>query len=133
MKNIRAHHLICMTLFEGAGYDEAFAENMKKIIAQLEDGEELSLKEGADDICRSCPNNSDGSCSLGDDDVSKKDRIVLSACGLDFGAELSYKQMRSLLGTELNRGEFEESCGTCRWYKQGYCSYEKYLQKLKNI
>ncbi|MDO8281196.1 MAG: DUF1284 domain-containing protein [Thermodesulfovibrionia bacterium] len=54
MPLLRGHHLICLHFFNGEGYDEAFINNLKKILERAED-EEITISSGDDDICRCCP------------------------------------------------------------------------------
>ena len=43
MRDVRGHHLFCMTLFSGHGYDQAFAENMAQLIDTLQAGESFQI------------------------------------------------------------------------------------------
>ena len=78
MKKIRGHHLFCMTLFSGHGYDAAFTNAMKNTIFSLQGGESILLCSGEDEICQSCPNQRQaGGCALGTEDALQRDEAAL--------------------------------------------------------
>lgn len=54
---IRAHHLLCSSLFSGHGYSEGFAGAMEKVVTRLHDGSnhEVALLDHPDLICAHCP------------------------------------------------------------------------------
>lgn len=135
---LRVHHLLCGVLYEGAGYSDAFVENMDRIVAALRNPQtKLRLVTSADSICAGCPNAMrDGGCAL--DDMAKKksvgslDERILRKAGLMAGecytAEQAVKQTASHMDEEF----FEQCCGECRWYRAGYCNYSKYEQNVNN-
>ena len=66
MKPLRGHHMFCMALFSGHGYDEAFTQNMSALIEEGRLGGRFRLVQGHDAVCGACPNRQgDGgsSCS----------------------------------------------------------------------
>ena len=52
---LRGHHLICLHFFKGKGYNPEFIKNLRKIIKRAEDGEEIEVYPGPDDVCTMCP------------------------------------------------------------------------------
>ena len=77
---IRAHHLFCMTLYEGKGYSRAFVSNMDRITEKIRSGEAVSLQilAEADCLCRSCPHLAkDHVCRLDQNCVKETDLKVI--------------------------------------------------------
>ncbi len=123
MKRVRGHHLLCMALFAGHGYDDAFAANMAEVIGALRAGEGFQLVEGPDDICGSCPNAlPEGGCALGTGDVARRDRAAFQALGLSPGRRLGWQRAGGLLRALTEEG-FAAVCGGCRWAQAGLCSW----------
>ena len=114
---LRPHHILCTQNFVGHGYNEEYADHMKRMIDDLVQGGDIILHEGCDDICSKCPNNDEGKCtSL--DKVDRMDRDVLKVCGLAYGERLKYKDAslqakEKIFATE----EFARICGDCEWYE----------------
>ncbi|TVR82274.1 MAG: DUF1284 domain-containing protein [Rhodospirillales bacterium] len=48
---LRAHHVLCVLTYAGTGYSERFCANMDRVIARLNAGAAIVLKDGPDDIC----------------------------------------------------------------------------------
>lgn len=119
---IRGHHLFCMALFSGHGYNTEFTEHMKAVLGALDRGEPMELSQGKDEICRVCPNLlSDGTCSLGDLNVQRRDAGAFRVLGLLPGEALDRREVNRRL-SRLTEEEFQAVCGECRWQKEGLCS-----------
>jgi len=121
--NLRPHHILCLSLFEGKGYNEEFTANIRKI---LDNFQNLEIVSCADDVCVCCPNNIHGECSLGEDDVRNKDRNACRGLNLEIG-EISVESINHKL-VMLTKTDFETCCSTCRWYKGNVCRFEKIKQ-----
>lgn len=117
---LRPHHILCLSLFEGKGYNEEFTENIQKILDNFENFQIVSC---ADDICACCPNNVEGKCSLGEDDVRSKDIHACNGLNLQYG-DVSVETINQKLAM-LTKTDFEACCKTCRWYKRNVCRFEK--------
>lgn len=129
MKRMRGHHMFCTTLFSGSGYDRAFAENMARLIQDMQKGEGFRLVQGHDDVCGCCPNREPDGCSLGTADVSCRDAAALEATGLVPGQVSDWNQLRERL-SRLSETDFQHVCGNCRWQKEGLCSYQLLLERV---
>lgn len=124
LKPIRGHHLFCMALFSGHGYDKAFTENMKELITTLRSGTSFCIYCGEHDaICAVCPNKIPSGCTLGTCDVLDRDSSALDVLSLNVGEELNWTKAMELLAGVDEPG-FEQVCGGCRWAKEGLCSWE---------
>ena len=89
MTRLRGHHLFCVTLFQGSGYDQAFTAQMERTLAALEAGEDFTLCAGPDSLCAACPNLRPGErCAHGTSDVARRDAAALAAVGVPAWAAL---------------------------------------------
>lgn len=98
--NIRYHHLMCIPRFKGKGYSTEFCENMQKIKTQIEQGKNFKLVSHTDEICKCCPNNTQGICSS-EDKVQHYDEMVKT-------------RLENHLPLNIS-----EICTDCQWY--AYC------------
>ena len=75
--HLRPHHLLCLQTFVGHGYSESFVRQMTLVKKQLtiDPSTPIELVEGADDLCRHCPNLTKGTCSS--DKPAKFDELVM--------------------------------------------------------
>ena len=119
--NIRAHHGMCLTFFQGKGYSGDFVENMGKMKTVLEENPEVCLMDSPDDICAACPNKITETCA---EKASRYDREVLRRCGLSAGDTLPYLDFsRNVMETILRPGHRREICGDCQW--SSLCHWEE--------
>ncbi|MGI6265038.1 MAG: DUF1284 domain-containing protein [Acutalibacteraceae bacterium] len=118
--SIRPHHLLCLTFFEGKGYDDAFVSQMSAVHRALNGGDAAVIAAGADDICAACPHNRDGVCDT-EDKVRRYDAAVTALCALSPGEQRSWSQWRTLADQRILRpGRLKEICGDCEW--AGVCA-----------
>ncbi|MGI6256418.1 MAG: DUF1284 domain-containing protein [Acutalibacter sp.] len=130
MMRLRGHHLFCATLFQGRGYDESFVARMQETLVSLERGEPFTLCQEGDVLCDACPNRTEVGCSLGTEDVLRRDQAALAAVGLSSGQELCFDQVGRLLKTVTQDG-YHSVCGGCRWQKEGLCSWELFQKAVQ--
>lgn len=130
---LRAHHLLCLALFGGAGYDSRFTANMRWIKHNLGGCPEtvVELLDRTDDVCRCCPNNEGAQCRLGAEDVRQKDRTVLRTLMSRPGERRPFADWRQLLKVRITEEHFRQCCGTCRWYLGGFCRYDRLMEALE--
>ncbi|MCD7858926.1 MAG: DUF1284 domain-containing protein [Firmicutes bacterium] len=132
---LRAHHLLCTVLFVGAGYSPAFTENMSRAVARLHAGQPVRLAQEPDAICAACPNRlPDGACALdADAPIASTDQRLLERLRLRSDACYAPQELFALVKARLTAADFEELCANCRWYRAGYCSYEKYMERIESF
>ncbi len=132
---LRVHHLLCVPLFTGHGYSEAFTEHMTEKVCQLKQGCEVHLTTGPDEICSACPNlSADGhSCMLDTDHVKTKDEQLLSLLGLQTAKAYDSSKLWKMVKERMKREDFEASCKNCEWYKMGLCGYEAYSRNIQQL
>ncbi len=129
---LRGHHLFCTALFSGHGYDDGFSRKMAAAIKAMEAGETIELTAGADEICAACPNLLEaGDCALGTEDVLRRDRAALQVLGLTVGEQLNWSRAGKLLSA-LTEEQFQQVCGSCRWQREGLCSFKLLLHRTKS-
>lgn len=132
MKPLRGHHMFCMALFSGHGYDEAFTQNMSALIEEGRLGGRFRLVQGHDAVCGACPNRQgDGGCALGTEDVARRDREALDALDFQPGRELGWDEIAGALNA-IGPEEFQRVCGGCRWAREGLCSYALLREKTRH-
>ncbi len=135
-KRFRVHHILCTVLYRGEGYSGAFCENMTEQTNALrvQPDELLLLVTDADDICARCPNKTaDDGCGQDGNRVKDKDKSLLQRLALSEGENYTYRELLGRALEMLDAAAFLESCGNCRWYRQGLCSYEQWKQEAAEI
>jgi hypothetical protein len=60
---------------------------------------------------------------LGNENVILKDRKTLTYAGMSTGKTYTIQEVSQGIA-HITKEQFEEICGTCRWYRAGYCRYE---------
>jgi hypothetical protein len=113
---LRGHHLICLHFFSGEGYDAAFVENLRNVIAVAEEGI-VQVRDGADAICKNCPSLKFNRCThsaQAEDDITALDRLALSLLGLSSGQLVSWQDIRNMLPSIFSAW-YESSCNGCGW------------------
>lgn len=86
MIELRGHHLLCTSLFQGSGYSEEFVKRMTEVVEKCIPNEEIRLITGMDHVCEKCPNKQeDNTCRLGNRDVLMKDEKTLEYAGFAQG------------------------------------------------
>lgn len=113
---LRPHHGLCIAFFRGNGYSPEFTANMTNIISRLDLEDPLvTLTDGTDMICGSCPHNSGGICKS-EEKVVKFDKAVLDACGLDYPGNIQWKIFKDLVSQNIIiPGKRSFICGSCQW------------------
>ena len=127
MRELRVHHLLCIPLFRGYGYSDGFCENMAACIRRLcaDGGKPVVLTDHADDICAGCPHR-DGNGGCTQDSVVQKDRALAGRLKLIVGNTYTFPQLMEVAEQNLTEKMFDESCESCRWRREGLCSYEEW-------
>ncbi|MBQ7699732.1 MAG: DUF1284 domain-containing protein [Clostridia bacterium] len=127
---IRPHHLLCMGSFVGKGYSDEFTENMCRVITALENGENIILVNGADDICRACPFNNNGICK-DKEKVDRYDKAVMDALSLEYGGLYAYGDIgNEVINKICRKDKLSVICGDCEWSELCGRIYQNKLQKF---
>mgnify|MGYP000765397013 len=96
--------------------------------------EPLMLVTDPDMICARCPNRTpDDTCVDDKNHVKSKDLELLELFGLKENQLYSYRELLQCAEKKIDKENFLKSCGRCRWYQQGLCSYEEWLENARKI
>ncbi|MEG0979746.1 MAG: DUF1284 domain-containing protein [Oscillospiraceae bacterium] len=112
---IRAHHGLCISLFEGKGYSDEFIQNMFDIIEQLKDNPQIEIINSIDIVCSKCNRNENGSCK--DSHLTDAlDGEVLKACKIEAGDKMRWKEYTEIIKQSIVlQGKQEYICKGCQW------------------
>ena len=116
---LRPHHLLCVQKYTGKGYDDAFMAGMDALIRRLAARPDtaVTLVEGRDDLCASCPHMAGNRCDSGEK-VNRLDRGVLETCGFSAGETRSWSALaRTVREQVLEKDTFVKVCGCCEWFE----------------
>ncbi len=128
--SLRGHHLICLHFFSGEGYDAAFVENLRNVIALAEEGL-VRVHDGADAVCKNCPSLQFGKCMLSaqaEDDILALDRLALRLLRLAPGGLVRWLDIRNVLPS-IFRAWYESSCNGCVWKRA--CEKKPFYMELR--
>ena len=112
---LRAHHLLCIPMYQGKGYSEGFTAHMGEMLKMLEKNVPVRLTADTDEICSACPNNNGGTCKEAEV-VQFYDAAVLKACDLKEGQEIRFLEFAEQVQEKIIEPEIREKiCGNCQW------------------
>ena len=113
--DLRPHHLFCLRFYRGHGYNEAFCRNMDHVLSRLNEGEEIRLVSGCDEVCFSCPHRNGDQCDE-QEKVRLFDRKALELLEFRPGDILTFDEAKALQNALVFRpGRFSEICEGCEW------------------
>lgn len=123
MLTLRYHHLLCLNLYQGLGYNDVFALQMNAVTQFLaaQPHTAVALNVGSDDLCRCCPYCVDGLCSQGNVDVIAMDEVIKNCLNLPECS--SWNDIKIRLRRNLSLSVFDKCCSNCSWCRQNICSY----------
>jgi len=118
--HLRAHHLLCTLTFKGEGYSPAFVANYISIVNRLNQGEDVLIVEGPDDICAPLLQTSQPHCLASS--VLARDataaRVLSSALGrpIDVGSRIDMSATHTALSRQAFHGpDVRQACNGCEW------------------
>ena len=120
--SIRPHHLLCMLTYLGKGYTPDFVTNYSDVIRRLNNGEQIELISGPDEICQ--PMLGETGCHCFNENVRERDDLcrrevgeLLQGAPLDDGLlDLSAEQLASLRSA-FAAGTIRSACSGCEWFE----------------
>jgi uncharacterized protein len=122
---VRAHHLLCLLAFSGAGYSKAFEKRFSELAGIYRDPSSLlDVADSPDDACEVCPHLSPGDGCVSPEDgpeqsVRNLDRAVLSLLGISPGVHVAgdiHARLAQVTIEDLNR-----ACAGCSWFGKTDC------------
>lgn len=125
---LRAHHLMCVTTYQGKGYSPEFVTNMNRVWHALRAGAygRARATSVADPICGACPNlqdpNEETSCRY-QGSISERDRRMLKAMGWQEGEIVELGPVMDHI--HAHHAELmAEVCAGCDW--TGICGERRF-------
>lgn len=115
---IRAHHLLCIPRFYRGGYDNKFAENMKKICLEIRKNPEIKVKVvvKCDDLCHKCPYEYNRRC-IQTPEIGKwvlsQDKKVLKYLKLKQNSVHKARDIFNLSIDKVNQSNIRSVCKNC--------------------
>lgn len=101
---LRPHHIVCDRFLplEMLIRGEEFAATIKKIneLTQADSEAVITVTEGPDQVCQSCPVYSNGRCEspMGNEEsVRKWDGKIVKALGLSYGQTITVREVLALI------------------------------------
>lgn len=116
---LRAHHLMCVTTYQGKGYSPDFVTNMNRIWHGLRDGVYSHARaiSVADPLCGACPNLQDPdvetSCRY-QASIGARDRRLLAAMGWGEGEVVELESTMAVIH-DRHAELMETVCAGCDW------------------
>ncbi len=129
---LRVHHLLCLGLYSGHGYSKEFTAQLNTVIQALQTADKIQLTTNCDTVCSACPNRLLGSngahiCSEDNNHVHIKDTKLLTALNIKEGKPYARQELHQQLLAACTEEVFNSSCSNCDWFKQGYCTFSKWV------
>jgi hypothetical protein len=119
--NLRAHHLLCTRTFSGAGYNQAFIDNMRRVVdACMLVSCRIKIVAGLDDICAFCPHSNGQLCKKSGSKAPDMDKEVLNILGIKTNDTYTAVALDKKIRNAVRRGLFRDICSRCEWFKD-YC------------
>jgi len=116
---LRGHHLICLHFFSGEGYNPEFVENLKEVMKRVEDGAEIEVYSGPDDICKKCPYLKGEMCLYTEDadaGIREMDRKAGELLKIKNITGVKWQVIRRKIPEIFSEWE-REYCEDCDWRK----------------
>jgi hypothetical protein len=114
---LRGHHLVCLHFFSGEGYGEEFVERLHALVETAEEGGEVEIVPGPDDVCEMCPYLEGGLCRFAkgaEEEIGHMDSSALRLLHLSAGGSADWLEVRKAL-PRVMRAWKESFCEGCSW------------------
>lgn len=111
---IRPHHFLCLSFYEGKGYNKDFVNNFDKLNKEVKEGRR-KLIVGAntnDNLCKACPHNKE-TCQKSS--VKLIDSRVKEVLNLKSFQVWSWEKVQREIKNNLTIDKLIYTCEKCRW------------------
>lgn len=131
---LRAHHLMCVTTYQGKGYSPEFVANMNRVWHALRAGayDRVRATSVADPLCGACPNLQDPvvdtSCRY-HASISERDRRMLAAMGWEEGEVVALAPVMDHIHAH-HADLMKQVCVGCDW--TSICGEQRFTLKEAN-
>lgn len=120
MIEVRGHHLLCAVTFTGRGYSRRFERDFRRVVARMNDNEEMVIVAGPDAICASVKDCADSHCH--EERIVARDRAALAEISaltgrtLEIGSRLKpHDLFTARHRTAFADGTIRTACADCQW------------------
>ncbi|MBO6640165.1 MAG: DUF1284 domain-containing protein [Roseitalea sp.] len=120
MIEIRGHHLLCAVTFTGRGYSRRFERDFRRVVARMNDNEEMVIVAGPDAICASVKDCAGSHCH--EERIVARDRAALAEISaltgrvLDVGSRLMPHDLFNARHRKaFDDGTIRAACTDCQW------------------
>lgn len=133
---LRYHHVMCMHLYSGTGYSEAFCRQMEQLLQDCQDAPNnisITLISSCDDLCAVCPNRTGAICKE-EASIRQRDREVQAYFKLADGWKGTYADLIEQIRLPFSKIQrASDVCHRCQFY--GLCDHvlPKKLPKINPI
>ena len=127
---LRPHHIFCGRFIplEYLTRGEEFASALNKIkeLTQSDSDLIITVTEGPDQVCKSCPDYKNDRCenSIGNEETVRKwDSKILKGLGISYGQEITVKALLAIIGEKApldfcqTRCPWKTICGVFSYFK----------------
>ncbi|MCL4310638.1 MAG: DUF1284 domain-containing protein [Actinobacteria bacterium] len=87
-----------------------------------DEGTQVKIVDGADDICQTCPHLKAGVCTRPGENIQALDRRVLARLSLKQGDFADWFELRERVRAGVRPGDLAGLCGGCRWRSLNFCA-----------
>ncbi len=119
---LRAHHLLCLLTYVGAGYSPAFIDNFNRVVECLGAGEDAALVTGPDALCAPLCACEGDRAHCHDAGVAVRDQCAARDVSALLGQPLedgTHMQINAPLVARLRaafaQGGIRTACDACPW------------------
>jgi hypothetical protein len=133
MIRFRGHHLVCLHFFAGEGYSREFIYNLCHLLQGAGRGGEITVVEGADDVCRACSHLMENCCAHKPDserEVRRLDEKALKYLAVKPGDRVKWQELRSKV-ISAPAGWLLSFCKDCDWEK--LCRREQETKNPRDV
>lgn len=131
---LRAHHLMCVTTYQGKGYSREFVATMNRVWHALRSGDypHVEVRAVADPLCLSCPNLQDPddvtSCQF-QRSIEARDRRMIAAMGWQEGEVIALAPVMEQI-LERHADLLSKVCVGCEW--MSICGEQRFTWREAN-
>lgn len=119
---LRPHHLLCTQSYSGKGYDDAFVENMNRLVKELRKKEPVPVEIvfSTDELCAHCPNMKSENFCKDNQKVISYDKKVTEYFHIEEKTYI-YQDITKEIREKMTPEMLEDICGSCEWYPISAC------------
>lgn len=122
---LRPHHFLCALCFQGKGYSIEFINNFFEILDKVQNGSDIEVVDGIDDVCKCCPNKHVEDC------CDAIDKAYAKLLGIKMGDVFTWQEIKNLVAGKISITVFHKACNNCAWKKYSICEQALFTSNKK--